>query len=120
MATFWMLVGLPIAIRTLPRSLCWFVAPAIGWAATSVLALPLFSVIGMSVLIVNAAIGLCAAVSIGLLWRAAPVDRPSALSVLAMAAAAMLALVPIMAVLPKETADGVVLAAPSSIIRRSR
>jgi hypothetical protein len=113
MAVFWTLIGLPVAVRIMARPLGWFCAPALGWALHSAFALPVYSAIGMSRPIVAATTTVCALLGVAALWRmprrAAPVD---AWFFLTLAGAALLGLAPLAAILPKETADGVVLAGP--------
>lgn len=115
MAAIWTLAGLPLALRAAPRPLAWFIAPAFGWATTSALALPLFALTGMSRTAVLLAVGLAVAGAVIALWRSrteAPIGAPTPLHLAAFAAAALLALAPMAGVLPKEVAEGMVLAPP--------
>lgn len=115
MAAFWTLVGMPAAVAVAPRPLAAPLAPALGWAIHSALALPLFSAIGMTPPVVLATTGLFAAFAAAALWRQRvwhSLRRPSGLLIVAVLAAAVLALAPMAAILPKITADGVTLAPP--------
>jgi hypothetical protein len=116
-ATFYSVLGFAIARHLLPRVLALGAAPVIGWAVFSAASLPILSLIGFSTLTM---IGL-AALGLGLagivLWRpsaapGAPTDlkpwRPAAATI----AAAILALAPVLALLPKYSERGVRLAAP--------
>jgi hypothetical protein len=108
-------LGLPLTLRVAPRPLALLLAPALGWAVHSVLALPLFFLIGLSrpTVAFIVAVPLLAALAVlgkDRVWRGgAMLGRMTGF---AMAGAALLALVVMAAVLPKVTADGVVLAGP--------
>ena len=109
----WTLIGLPIAARVAPPTLAWLLAPAIGWSVHSVLALPLFSLTGMSRPAVLTVMALSAAGAGALVFaqRASIVPaRPAGLVLIGLLAAALLALGPMAALIPKVTPDGVVLA----------
>ena len=114
-AMVWTLIGLPLAVRVAPPPLVWPVAPALGWAVLSVVELPLFSIVGMSrpaVLAVTLLFAAGAAIS---LWGSRPTlaaSRPAGLVMIALAMAALLALTPMAAIVPKITAGGVALAEP--------
>ncbi len=115
MAAFWTLLGLPLAMRAMPRPLCWFLAPALGWAIHGALSLPLHSAIGMSrpvVLITTIAVAMAAAVALWLQRSGFRGQRPDRLLVAAVLGAVLLALVPMMAILPHETSLGTTLAPP--------
>ena len=113
----WTCVGLAFAARIAPRPLAFAIAPAIGWAVHSALALPLFRILGMSPMTVTAVFAVSIVAALVALWtgpRAAP-NEPRAFtrtSILAFAAAAILALGVMAAILPKVSAEGVALAAP--------
>jgi hypothetical protein len=115
MTAIWTLIGLPISARVAAQSPYWLWAPAMGWAIHSVVALPLFWMIGMSQwAVLGTTAGLLVA-SVAGLWTFRPwasIERPAALIVVALLGAALLALVPMMAVLPKPTIEGVTLASP--------
>ena len=114
MTVVWTAVGWPLATRLFPGPGGAWLAPALGFAVQSALALPLFGLIGMgrtAVLVVTAA---CLAGAVVALreGRAFRLPRPFPwLPAAAIAAAALLALVPAAAALPKVTAEGVTLAA---------
>jgi hypothetical protein len=113
-AAVWSVLGFAIARHLLPRVLALGAAPVIGWAVFSAAVLPILNLIGFSTLTVIglAALGLALA-SIGLrrpLAASEPID-PKWL-VAAAIAAAILALAPALALLPKYSESGVHLAAP--------
>jgi hypothetical protein len=113
-AAVWSVLGFAIARHLLPRVLALGAAPVIGWAVFSAAVLPILNLIGFSTLTVIglAALGLALA-SIGLrrpLAASEPID-PKWL-VAAAIAAAILALAPALALLPKYLESGVHLAAP--------
>src|SRR5215470_1685530 len=113
-AAVWSVLGFAIARQLLPRVLALGAAPVIGWAVFSAAALPILNLIGFSTLTVIglAALGPALA-SIGLrrpLAASEPID-PKWL-VAAAIAAAILALAPALALLPKYSESGVHLAAP--------
>jgi len=115
MVVVWTLVGLPIASRLFAAPAALLLAPALGFAVQSVIALPLLCWLGMSrpmVAVVTGAFVAAAVVALGL--QRAAVARSLALSpplAVAVAAAALLALIPASAALPKPTPEGVTLAA---------
>jgi hypothetical protein len=112
---FWTVLGFAVARYLLPRVLALGAAPVMGWAVHSAIALPLFILIGFSRLTVVDFGVICIVVSgFALLARPAKDDpEPApAIPVWAFAAAAVLALVPAVAMLPKFAADGVRLADP--------
>ena len=89
-------------------------APALGWAVHSALALPVLSLIGMSRISVMAAFILPCVVALALLWRSRSPSQRAVTPVVTIAlfAAAVLALTIMAAALPKFTADGIALASP--------
>ena len=113
---FWTCIGAAITRRLMPASLALPLAPTVGWAVHSVLALPLFSAIGFSQIgvVTVAALALIAS------WvsRRAPAARPASaegdvrVPAWAYAAAALLAIAPTVALLPKHLGDGIILAGP--------
>ena len=112
---FWVTLGYAIARPLLPRPLAQGAAPVIGWAVASAMSLPIFTLIGFSPVTV---VGLAAFVFFAgggsLLPRrseAAPVAAPT-IPAWSYAAAAALALVPAIAILPKFSGGGVHLADP--------
>jgi hypothetical protein len=116
-ATFYSAFGYALARDVLPRVLALGAAPVIGWGVFSAVALQILSLIGFSPLTV---IGLAA---LGLLFTGLCLRRPALLSApsiginpwwlgAAAIAAAILALVPALALLPKYSGVGVHLADP--------
>jgi hypothetical protein len=111
---FWSLLGYALCRRLLPRPLAAGAAPVMGWAVHSAATLPLFALIGFSPIAVAAVAVLCAIAAAATLWRAPKesTERVPAITWWAFAAAAVLALVPAAAILPKFSAIGVHLADP--------
>jgi hypothetical protein len=114
-AAFWSTLGYAIARHLLPRVLALGTAPVIGWAVFSAASLPILSLIGFSTLMVIclAALGLVLA-GIGLRRPLATSGSPTDPKWLAAAAiaAAILALAPALALIPKYSDGGVHLVAP--------
>jgi len=115
-AAFWSVLGYAIARHLLPRVLALGAAPVLGWACFSAASLPFLGLIGFSAAAVIglAALGLVLA-GISLLRPPAAPGPPTDLKWLvaaAIAAAAILALAPTLALLPKYSESGVHLAAP--------
>jgi hypothetical protein len=116
-AVFCSVFGYAIARPLLPRVLALGAAPVIGWAAFSAASLSILSLIGFSTLtmIGLAALGLGLA---GIVLRrpsaapGAPTDLKPWWPAAATIAAAILALAPVLALLPKYSERGVRLAAP--------
>jgi len=110
---FWTCLGASITRRYAPRSLMLPLAPVVGWAAHSAVALPIFRVVGFSQpsVLGTALLALLAGV---LALRARPGEAEPGATVPAWAfvAAALLALLPAIALFPKYVADGVILAGP--------
>ncbi len=114
-AAFWTLLGYAISRHLFPRVLAIGAAPVVGWAVHSAATLPILVLIGFSPTAVVGVGALCIVVSGGsMLMRAAKRDAEEAPTVPAWAgaAAAVLALVPAAAILPKFSADAVHLADP--------
>jgi hypothetical protein len=110
---FWSFLGYALARRLLPRVLAIGAAPVLGWAVHSAAALPIFELTGFSPPAVLGFAGLCLAAAAGSFFVARPgADLAEAPTVpaWAYAAAAILALVPAAAILPKFSSDGVSLA----------
>jgi hypothetical protein len=111
-------LGLAIAERVSPRPLAAMLAPALGWAVHSVVALPLLFAFGMSrpaVIAVFVVPLIVALVTLRRDRRAEYARTPRADAVIyaiAFAGAAILALVIMAAVMPKFSAEGVTLAGP--------
>jgi|HubBroStandDraft_6_1064221.scaffolds.fasta_scaffold65073_2 hypothetical protein len=114
MVALWTLVGAPIALRLAEPPTCWLWAPALGWAVYNVVVLPLVGWIGMgqaTVLVVTMVFAVAGLVGCFLQGPPMP-QRRSLLAIAAVVtAASLLALAPAAAVLPKETPEGVTLAA---------
>jgi hypothetical protein len=111
---FWSLLGYALTRRLLPRALAIGAAPVIGWAVHSAATLPIFLLIGFSPLAVVAVAALCVAISVATLKLEAngEVEAAPAIPWWAFAAAAVLALAPAVAILPKMSGDAVYLADP--------
>jgi hypothetical protein len=107
-------VGLPLA-RCLvdePR-LAWALAPALGWAAFSALALPILSAVGFSRTHVTVISGVAVLVGVVASLRGPAWTRNgAAVPIGAFAAAAALAILPALGVWPKLGEGGLVLAEP--------
>jgi hypothetical protein len=114
-AAFWSVLGYAIARHLLPRVLALGAAPVLGWACFSAASLPFLGLIGFSAAAVIglAALGLVLA-GISLLGLPAAPGPPTDLKwlVAVAIAAAILALAPTLALLPKYSESGVHLAAP--------
>jgi hypothetical protein len=108
-------VGLPLARRLVGKCrLAWALAPALGWAAFSALALPILTATEFSRTNV---IVLCGAAVVGglLLSRRggpAPADSRLAVPIWVFVAAAMVAILPALGVYPKLSGGGLALADP--------
>lgn len=102
-----------VIARRLPldRALALPAAPALGWAAQNVAALALSLVAGLSLWTMLGAAALLSAAALLLAPTPSASEGPRTTPWLYVAAA-LLALLPAAAVLPKFTADGVILAAP--------
>lgn len=114
---FWTFVGLGLARRLVPApALAGTVAPVLGWAVHSAAALPLFSLLGFSPTAVFAWAGICLAASaVVLLTHKPPSDckeENGSVPAWAWVGAALVALPPALAILPKFVGDGVALAPP--------
>jgi hypothetical protein len=112
---FWTLLGYAIARHLFPRALAIGAAAVLGWAVHSAATLPILVVVGFSPIAVVSVSALCVVMSGGsMLAHAAKRDAEQAPTVpaWAYAAAAVLALVPAAAILPKFSADAVRLADP--------
>src|SRR5580692_11668466 len=110
----WGFLGYALTRHLLPRALPIGAAPVMGWAVHSAATLPIFFLIGFSPLAVVAVAALCVAVSVATLKLAAKGDAETAPTIpwWAFAAAAVLALVPAAAILPKLAPGAVHLADP--------
>jgi len=109
----WTPPGLAIMRRIVP-SLAWPLAPALGFAVHGAATLPIYLLVGFSL----PAVGTIAAVTLiaSMTALAGPQrlgsDDGVRVPALAIVAAALVAVVPALSVLPKDVADGVVLAGP--------
>jgi len=111
---FWSLLGYSIARHLVPRALAVGAAPVVGWAVHSAAALPVFFLIGFSPSAVAAVGVLCifaSGVSLRLPAPRGAGQEPTA-PAWSYAAAAILALAPAAAILPKSSGDAVYLADP--------
>ncbi|HTE35134.1 MAG TPA: hypothetical protein VK630_01195 [Reyranella sp.] len=119
MAVVWTTIGWPIAARLLARPATWWWAPAFGFALHCVIALPVLGLTGMNqpaVIVLTIAIAVLSfAVSrqrgafIDAVADRCELSAPALIA--ALVGAALLALLPAAAVLPKTTADGMTLSA---------
>src|ERR1700731_1597604 len=111
---FWSLLGYALTRQLLPRALAIGAAPVTGGAVHSAATLPIFFLIGFSPLAVVTVAALCVAVAVATLKLAAKNDAEDAPAIpwWAFVAAAALALVPTVAILPKITPGAVHLADP--------
>src|SRR5262249_31331914 len=112
---FWTCLGSAITRRVVSAPLALPLAPTVGWATHNALALPILRLTGFSRLSVIG-LALLALVARFALARtrlpAAPADALPRVSIWAYGGAALLALAPAIAILPKDVADGVILAGP--------
>ncbi|MFZ0113583.1 MAG: hypothetical protein WAL15_04440, partial [Xanthobacteraceae bacterium] len=111
---FWSCLGFALAQRLLPRAVMLPVAPVLGWAVQNAASLPIFLLAGFSTTLVVALALLALAAGIYAIsaqrraFGGLSVEMPA----WAYGLAALLAVIPTLAILPKETGDGVVLAGP--------
>jgi len=111
-------VGLAVARRIAPASLARPLAPLLGWAVFSVVALPVFTLVGLSTTTVRLLTAVALAASLISLWRMSPeprhegedADAPVVLPMWAWLGAAVLAIGPALAILPKVSGESVLLA----------
>lgn len=114
-ATFWSLLGYAFGRRFLPRVLAIGMAPVLGWAIQSSIALPIFFLIGFSPTAVRVAGALCVVAAGASLMVSPPkqgVAQTPTIPLWMYAAPALLALVPAAAVFPKFAGNAVYVAAP--------
>jgi hypothetical protein len=112
---FWTLLGYAAARHLLPRVLALGVAAVVGWATHSAVTLPIYLSVGFSPFAVVGIGALCIlAAGFSLSIDAPASDAEGALTIPAwtFAAAAVLALLPAVAILPKFSGDAVWLADP--------
>ena len=114
-SAFWTFLGYGVGRRLLPRSLALSASPVLGWAVHSAALLPIVVWTGFSPLIVGL-IGVgCIALAAFSLSRPVPASRAEPMltvSSWAFALAAILAVVPAVAILPKFSGDAVYVADP--------
>ncbi len=103
---FFSLLGWPIAQLLLPPIVAQGAAPALGWAVYCALALPALSIVGFSAAATGVFSSLCAAVALAF-WRRSP-----GLPLWAWPLAAVLAMLPALALMPKYADGGVLLGPP--------
>jgi hypothetical protein len=114
-AAFWSLLGYAVTRHVFARVLAIGAAPVVGWAVFSAATLPLFILIGFYWPAVIAVAASAAAVAAASLRAAPAIDKspgPGRIPALSYVAAALLALAPAAAILPKYSTDGVHLAPP--------
>jgi hypothetical protein len=113
-AAFSTVLGYSIARHVLPRPLAGGAAPVIGWAVFSAATLPILTLIGFNAvtIIVAGVLALCASAGLLMVRRQADAAAAPAVPIWAYGAAALLALGPAAALLPKTSADAVWLADP--------
>ncbi len=111
---FWSFLGYALTRHLLPRALAIGAAPVTGWAVHSAATLPIFFLIGFSPAAVVAVAALCVAIGVATFKLAANDDAEAAPAIpwWAFVAAAALALVPAVAILPKLAPGAVYLADP--------
>ena len=112
---FWTVLGYAVGRRLLPRVLALGAAPVVGWAAFSAVTLPISILIGFSAPTVAIMAALCLVAAGGALMLRGANGEAALMPTIppwSYAAAAVLALVPAGAIVPKFSADGVHLADP--------
>jgi hypothetical protein len=111
---YWTLPGFAIARRIAPSALAGPIAPALGFAAHSAGTLPIFFLVGFSTSTIGAVAALTVLASIAALSAkpSSEGDGGIRIPILAVAVAALLAVAPALAILPKSAPDGVILAGP--------
>ncbi len=112
---FWSALGLAIARRLMPGALALPVAPAVGWAVHSAIALPVFFFVPFSAATIAALAAIVLAAGIFASRAGDHPDEPAPqarVPAWAYAAAALLAMAPAAAIMPKVVGDAVFLADP--------
>jgi hypothetical protein len=112
---FWIFLGYALARHLFPRALALGAAAVIGWAVHSAVALPIAILIGFSspaVIGIGALAIVLAGLSFSLCAPADDNEKALRIPASAFAAAAVLALAPAVAILPKYSGDAVALADP--------
>jgi hypothetical protein len=113
--SLWLCIGLPVALRIFDRNLALPLAPALGWAIHNAVSLPVFMIFGLAPLTAYGVGGAMLAAAIAALampLRRGELPSPGRVFLWISLAAAILALVPAMAILPKISAEGVAFAGP--------
>ena len=111
----WGVIGFALGRRIVPAALALPLAPALGWACHSALALPFYRYVGLTRLTVIAAFAVpLVAAALSLMTRAEGKDQngDARVPALVYSLAALLAIVPALALFPKFHGDAVTLAAP--------
>jgi hypothetical protein len=110
----WFLLGYALSRRLLPGALATGAAPVVGWAVHSAVALPLFTLTGFTAPVVVVAAVVFAIAAVVSLKRAAKNETEilPTIPLWAFATAAVLALAPAIAILPKISGGSVYLADP--------
>jgi hypothetical protein len=113
-AALWTLLGYALGRRLLPRALASGAAPVLGWAVHSAITLPLFTLIGFtpSAVIVVAVLCVIAAVLSFRFTASGDAETAAMIPPRGFAAAALFALAPSIAIVPKFSGDAVYLANP--------
>jgi hypothetical protein len=112
---FWTVLGYALSRHVLPRGVALGAAPVLGWAAFSAATLPILTLIGFSLAAVVGLVALGCIIAGGslIVGRAPAAVAPDpGIPLPSFAAAAVLALVPASAILPKISAGAVYLADP--------
>jgi len=111
---FWTCLGSAVTRCVFPAALALPLAPAVGWAVHSALALPILCLVGFSQLSVIglALLALVARFALARTWPRPVADAGPSVPAWAYAVAALLALAPAIAILPKSVEAGVILAGP--------
>jgi hypothetical protein len=112
---FWTVLGYAVTRTLLPRVLAFGASPVVGWAVFSAASLPVLRLVGLSLPALVGVAALCLVAGAGsLLIHPSRPDSPAAPIVppWSYVAAALLALVPAIAIVPKISASGVHLADP--------
>jgi hypothetical protein len=111
----WGVIGFALSRRIVPTTLALAVAPTLGWACHSALALPVYQFAGLTRWTVAAAFLIplvAAAISLTVRCDAKDQDGASRVPVLAYGLAVLLAVIPALALFPKFHGDAITLAAP--------
>jgi hypothetical protein len=111
----WAFLGYAVSRHLLPRALAIGAAPILGWAIVSAATLPIFVLIGFSATAVTSVAALCAlagAISLVARETEGAADGAPLISWWCYAVAAVLAVVPAIAIVPKISAGAVHLADP--------